>query len=404
MKDITRLAIVDPNDATRGSLKNLLLGLDAVWLEAESGRYDGICETLDQSRPDLALVSLDADPPTALAVIGRLTHEQPEMAVMAVSSSQEGGLILQAMRNGAREFLSHPLRLEEFVAALDRVRSSGGGEAKGGGKVRSNRIIAVAGVAGGVGCTSLAVNLGCALAAEERNSVTVIDLDMALGDADVWLDILPDYTIQDVAENLSRLDYSLLKRSLTRHACGAFLLPRPVQMEEMTLMTADDLRRVVALLKATFTHLVIDLDKSYGPLAQTVLDAADDILLVCQLDLPCLRNVVRVTQFFDQQEHNADKVRVVLNRMGLNDRQISLNKALETIGREVFWKLPNDYLTMVESRNNGVPLIEGAPQARITESIADLARRLDGQDPVSPAGRGTKKAGGLFRFLTAAAK
>ncbi|MEM9703270.1 MAG: AAA family ATPase [Planctomycetota bacterium] len=402
MNDVTRLALVDPDDRTRRDVKNLLLGLDMVWLEAETGRYDGFEETVAQSRPDLALVALDGDPQRALTLVNRITHEVPDCTVLTVSSSQEGSLILQAMRAGAKEFLSHPLRIDDFVAALDRIRQAGGHGGEDGKPVRGNRVIAVAGVSGGVGCTSLAVNLGCALAERAANSVTVIDLDLALGDADVWLDIIPDYTIQDVAENLSRLDYSLLKRSLTRHDCGAFLLPRPVQMEEMVTMGAEDLKRVIALLRATFSHLVLDIGKSYGALDQTVLDAADDILLVCQLDLPALRNVVRVLQYLDLQDQNAPKVKIILNRMGLTDRQISVSKAMETIGREVYWKLPNDYGTMIESRNNGVPLITHAPTSRLTESVRGLAAKLDGIDKtaVSPAAGSSKS---LFRFLSKSA-
>ena len=67
----------------------------------------------------------------------------------------------------------------------------------------------MAGASGGVGSTSLAVNLGCALAADEANSVALIDLDMSLGDADVFLDTIPDYTLADVAQNVSRLDFAL---------------------------------------------------------------------------------------------------------------------------------------------------------------------------------------------------
>ena len=404
MNDVTRLALVDPDDRTRRDVKNLLLGLDMVWLEAETGRYEGFAETVAQSRPDLALVALDGDPQRALALVGRITHEIPDCTVLTVSASQEGSLILQAMRAGAKEFLAHPLKIDDFVAALDRIRTAKGGGGEDGKPARGNRVVAVAGVGGGVGCTSLAVNLGCALAENDRNSVTVIDLDLALGDADVWLDIIPDYTIQDVAENLSRLDYSLLKRSLTRHGCGAFLLPRPVQMEEMVSMGAEDLKRVISLLRATFSHLVIDIGKSYGALDQTVLDAADDILLVCQLDLPALRNVVRVLQYLDLQEKNAPKVKIVLNRMGLTDRQISVSKAMETIGREVYWKLPNDYGTMIESRNNGVPLITQAPAARLTESVRGLAAKLDGA-AAEVSAAAARPAGGLFkRFLSAAGK
>src|SRR5438132_12798535 len=154
-------------------------------------------------------------------------------------------------------------------------------------------MITIAGAARRLGCTSLAINLACVLAQNPKNSVAVIDLDLALGDSDVWLDIIPDYTIQDVAENITRLDYSLLKRSLTRHDCGVFLLPRPVHLDDNLLITADQLRRVIALLKSTFTHLVIDTSKSFGTLDMAAMGVAQTVLLVTQLDLPCLRNVVR---------------------------------------------------------------------------------------------------------------
>ena len=238
-----------------------------------------------------------------------------------------------------------------------------------------------------------------------QNSVTIIDLDFALGDADVWLDIIPDYTIQDVAENITRLDYSLLKRSLTKHDCGAFLLPRPVQMEADTRINPEQLRRVIALLKATFTHLVIDISKSYNALDLAAMQSSDVVLLVSQLDLPCLRNVVRLMQFFDSIDELSAKVRVVVNRLGLEDSQISLNKALETIGREVYWQIPNDYPTIIESRNNGIPLVTQAPRAKITKAIELLAKNL-GQSidtRVEPVDE-KKQRKGLFRFLSGSAK
>lgn len=400
MKNVVRVAIVDPNDSTRGQLKDLLLGLDQVWLDADCSRYEFFTDVVSQSHPDIALISLDADPPKALALVAKLTQELPGTSVLVMSNSQEGSLILQAMRNGAKEFLNFPLNIEDFLAALDRIRQIGGGQ-NGDGRVRSSQVITVTGVGGGVGCTSLAINLACILAQNERNSVALIDLDLALGDADVWLDIIPDYTIQDVAENITRLDYSLLKRSLTKHSCGAFLLPRPVQMENTTAITPDELRRVLTLLKATFTHLVIDVSKSYGALDLAAMEASDAVLLVTQLDLPCLRNVVRMMSFFDQRETLAEKIQIVVNRLGLEDSQISLNKALETIGREITWEIPNDYATMVDSRNNGVPLISLAPKAKVTKALEKMARSFDGSDSkaIDPADE-KKSRKGLFSFLS----
>ncbi|MGH7199610.1 MAG: AAA family ATPase [Planctomycetaceae bacterium] len=400
MNTVVRLAIVDPSDATRNSLKNLLLGIDMVWLEAECSRYEFFTDVINQTKPDIALVSLDSDAVKGLALVAQISQELPECSVVTISSSHEGSLILQAMRNGAKEFLNFPVRLEDFLAALDRIQQAKGG-GSGEGKVRSSRVITIAGAGGGVGCTSLAINVACSLARQERNSVAVIDLDLALGDADVWLDIIPDYTIQDVADNITRLDYSLLKRSLTRHDCGAFLLPRPVQMEETAPITPDELRRVVALLKATFTHLVVDVSKNYGPLDLAAMEVSDVTLLVTQLDLPCLRNVVRLMQFFDQHDGLPEKIKVVVNRLGLEDSQISLNKALETIGRDIHWQIPNDYATMVESRNNGVPLLMQAPKAKLTKAIENLAQSIGQEEPLAETASGEPRAKrkGLFSFL-----
>jgi pilus assembly protein CpaE len=81
---------------------------------------------------------------------------------------------------------------------------------------------------------------------------------------------------------------------------------------------------------------------------------------------------------FGNMKGVADKVKIVVNRVGLDNGNISLKKAQDTIGREIFWQLPNDYRTMVEVRNNGVPLVEQAPKAAITQAVVNLANALSG--------------------------
>ena len=109
------------------------------------------------------------------------------------------------------------------------------------------------------------------------------------------------------------------------------------------------------------------------------IEGASRVVLVTQLDLPCLRNVVRLMMSFEEIEGLQNKVEIVVNRAGLDSGQISLKKAKETLGREIFALLPNDYRTMVEVRNNGVPLISQAPKAAITQAMRDLAGKLEGE-------------------------
>jgi pilus assembly protein CpaE len=279
MSNVLRLAIVDPNDAKREALKGMLLGMDMIWLEAECSRYEFFGDVVAQTNPDIGLVAVDHDPARGLDLVGRLGASSPECAVLVVSSSNDGNLILRVLRAGAKEFLTQPVRIEDLLAALGRISERRFGRS-GDNKPRGSQVIAVAGAIGGVGTTSIAVNLGCALARNERNSVALVDLDLCLGDADVFLDTIPDYTLVDVAQNVTRLDFSLLKRSLTKHSSGLYLLPRPVQLEDVALITPDDLQRVIGLLKATFTHLVLDLSKGYNALDLVALEMASSVLLV----------------------------------------------------------------------------------------------------------------------------
>ena len=399
MSNVLRLAIVDPNDSTRDALKGMLLGMDMIWLEAECSRYEFFADVVAQTNPDIGLVAIDEDREKGLELVEHVTENSPQCDVLVVSSSTDGNLILRAMRAGAKEFLTQPVRLEDLLAALGRISERRFG--RGDNRPRGSQVITVAGAIGGVGTTSLAVNLGCALARNEKHSVALVDLDLCLGDADVFLDTIPDYTLVDVAQNVTRLDFSLLRRSLTKHSSGLFLLPRPVQLEDIPLVTADDLQRVIGLLKATFTHLVIDLSKSYSPIDMVALETATQILLVTQLDLPCLRNAVRLMTSFNQMEGLADKVKIVINRVGLEAGQITIKKAQDTIGREVFWQLPNDYRTMSAARNNGVPLIEQAPKAAITQAIVDLADALcgSGEQPSDQSASRRSGWGRLFEGL-----
>jgi len=400
MSNVLRLAIVDPNDATRDMLKSTLLGMDMVWLEAECSRYEFFADVVEQTTPDIGVVNIDQDPQKAIELMGMLRQQSPECSILVISSSSDGQIILGAMRAGAKEFLTQPIGVEDLVGALERI---GMQRNKRGGKTRGCTMIAVAGSTGGVGATSVAVNLGCALSADPANSVALVDLDLSLGDADVFLDAIPDYTLVDVAQNISRLDFTLLKRSLTKHSSGLYLLPRPVQLQDTSLITPEDLQRVFGLLKATFSHLIIDLSKGYSKLDMVALEAANHVLLVTQLDLPCLRNVVRLLMSFEEVDNLKEKTKIVVNRVGMGNGQISLKKAQETVGGEIFWQLPNDYRVMVEVRNNGVPLIEQAPRAGITQSIVTLGETLCGTTEATNEegedGEAAQKSGWLGRLV-----
>jgi pilus assembly protein CpaE len=400
MKDVQRIAIVDPSDATREPLRNLLLGVESVWLEAECSRYEFFIDVARQSSPDAVVITLDSDHNKALQLIQQLTSEFPAMPILTVSARGDGQSILQALRAGAKEFLTAPVVLEELLLAMQRLRQGRGAALDGSGTANGTArteslVVSIVGSRGGVGCTSLAVNLGCNLAQEKVYNVALVDLDLALGDADVALDLIPDYTLADVAMNIERLDMTFLRRSLCKHPSGLSLLPHPVQMEDIELIHPDHLARVINLLRASYTHLVFDLSKRFTPTDLTAMRMSDVILLVAQLELTSLRNAVRMLHTLGNEDGLRDKVKVVMNRVGSDDCDITLAKAEETLGRPIFWQVPNDYRSVLGARNAGVPLLTHAPRSKTHLSLVGLASALNGKS-ASDAPR--KERRGFFSF------
>jgi pilus assembly protein CpaE len=373
---------VDPSDTTREELRNVLLGLEQIWLEAECSRYEFFYDVIAQSQPDVVMISLDSDQNKALHLISTLSAEAPELPILAVSARGDGQAILQALRSGAKEFITAPVVMEELMRAIQRLQRPSSGVVSRQGEVVNTRVesqvIAILGSRGGVGCTTLGVNLGATMAQDSSLSVALVDLDLALGDADVALDLVADYTLADVALNVDRLDMQFLRRSLSRHSSGLSLLPHPVQMEDASLIREDQLQRVIGLLRASYSHLILDLSKSFSPNDVTCLHLADTILLVAQLELSSLRNVVRMLMTLSADEAVAQKVKIVLNRVG-RDNDISVAKAEETIGKPIFWQIPDEPKSINEARNDGKPLIEAAPKSKAQGAFQGLTDNLLGR-------------------------
>jgi len=396
-----RIAIVDPSDYTRDPLRSLLLGVDFVWLESECSRYEFFTDVISQSIPDLVIVVLDADRTRALNTVSQLAATYPQLPILTISNDHQA--LLQSLQRGAKYFLTQPVGLEELLGALRRTQSelglapSGTFNAVSGGQQARAHVIAFMGSRGGIGCTSLAVNLGATLAAQPNSSVVLIDQDMALGDADISLDIMPDHTLADLALNIERLDMNFLKRSLVRHeATGLQLLAHPLQINDIGVIHEDHIGRIINLLKISHSHLILDLSKALVPTDLAALRAADQIVLVAQLELASLRNVVRLLMALSNEEGLSEKVRIVMNRVGADyaEGDISLKKAEETIGKPIFWQIPNDSKPMLGARVAGVPLLQHAPRCRAQQSLSGLAQALFGGP--EPMAAETPRASGNF--------
>ena len=390
-----RIAIVDPNEASRESLRTMLLGVDFVWLEAECARYEYFFDVIKQASPDLVIVALDGDKNKALGMVGQLATDYPRLPILTVSADSQA--LLQSLQRGAKHFLTQPVTLEELVGALRRSLTdapqtgSRPGTGPAAGQKASGEIISVLGSRGGIGCTSIAVNLAATLAAHPDNTVALIDLDLAMGDADIAIE-LPgndNLSMGDLARNIERLDMNYLKRALVKHPeTGLSVLRHPLEIHEIGGIHEGHVERILNLLKISYTHLILDLSKALLPTDLMALRMSHQVLLIAQLELSSLRNVVRLIHSLSPEGDLGDKIRVIINRAGsdLTEDGITAKKAEEVIGKPIFWQVPNEAKPMIGSRVNGQPLIKFAPKSKVQQSFQGLVQALTGKAPAADPG------------------
>jgi pilus assembly protein CpaE len=210
---------------------------------------------------------------------------------------------------------------------------------------------------------------------------------------------MDNISIADLARNIERLDMSFLRRALVRHeGTGLAILRHPLEIGDIGVIHEGHVERVLNLLKISYSHLVIDLSKSLLPTDLMALRMADLILLTAQLELSSLRNVVRLIHWLGGEEGIAEKVRVVVNRVGSEsvEEGIGLKKAEEVIGKPIFWQIPNDPKAMIAARVAGAPLVKYSPKSKAQQAIDGLARTICGK-PSSPSSMEMKtKIGRLF--------
>jgi pilus assembly protein CpaE len=374
MKDAIRVILVDPTDDSRLTLLRVISGVSELWLAEVCGAYQGAARRVAEINPDLTIVVMDSNPEQAFNLIQSIIQECPNVVVLPASKHHDTSVILKVIRAGAREFLTLPTGPDELLESVNRLitkRVEKPEETN-----RGPQLITVTAAAGGVGCTSLAVNLATTLAKSSEHETILVDFDLMFGSIDACLDLVTDNTLQGIVQNVDRLDQTLLKRSLTRHPSGLYMLPHPTAMEDSAKVDPEALRRVLMMLKATFPTVIVDTSKGLQSSDFLAFEMADVILMVVQLDLTCLRNTARLLHLFQQFEGLTERVRLVINRSGSHESEISLKKAEETLQMPISWQIPNSTKAYHAARAKGVPLDEVAPGSKPHQAILEIARTL----------------------------
>ena len=330
----------------------------------------------DQSKADLLFFQLGQnaaeDLQQALAAVQSGIADE----VFLISGVADPKILMPAMRAGVKEFFTQPLDAAEIRGALDRFKERHAQDT-GRRDSKNGSIISIFGSKGGVGTTTVAVNLAVSLAQrQDKKQVALLDMNTLFGEIPLFLEMAPKFHWGEITKNIERLDGQFLMNTLTPHKTGVQVLPSPAYLNGHVRPTPETMNRLLALMKQMFDYVIIDAGQSTDDTSIKVLEVSDMLMLITILSLPCLANTNKLLRSLTDMGYvPRDKIKVVLNRY-IKKSEISLNDAEAGIGRELFWVVPNDYDTSMSSINSGKPLLNVAPGASITKSFIELAKWL----------------------------
>jgi pilus assembly protein CpaE len=323
-------------------------------------------------RPDAAIVAVEPDPAAAFALVERLGAEGVKAVV--VGPEKDADLILRAMRAGASEY--------SIAADLDHLVHAARGLLRPAGDPSLGRVTTVFAPKGGVGATTLAVNLAGCL--EKRGGrACVLDLDLEMGDVLSFLDLTGSYGVADVIANLHRLDRDLLESSLPRHRSGIHVLAQSNKIEDAETVDPPALGRLIDFLRRHYRHVIIDGARGFGELPLAALDASHRILLVVTQEIPAIRNARRCGDLFRRLGYGEDRVRLVVNRHHKKAR-IPDDLLSETVGLRIAARVGNDYGAVDRAIHAGALLADGSGRSPLAEELESLANLVSDAISESP--------------------
>lgn len=335
----------------------------------------------DPLPPDILILEMSDEPARDFEYLGRTKAAGGAREFFLTSKTASPDVLIQALRLGVKEFFPQPVNEADVRAALSRVRDREVSPAPTvSGPQRKGQIINVFGGKGGVGTTTIAVNLADSMARiEPQPAVALIDMNRLFGEIPLFLGMDHVFNWVDVSKNIARLDATYLSSILYRHRSGLRVLPSPDRVDDTFMVTPQIIETLLRFMRTMFDFIVIDSGQSVDDISKMILRLSDKVLLVSVLSLPCLINVKKILNTFRNMGYPPEpNVELVVNRFERRSI-ISLKEAEESMGKKAFWIVPNDFQLSMNAVNQGKPLSLVDGNAEITKAIRDMAAAVAGR-------------------------
>ena len=368
-QETIRILIVDDIAETRESLKKMLYFEPDMEVVGTARNGQEAIELAGKYQPHVVLMDINMPGLDGISASRRITDQVPYAQIVMMSVQSETDYMRRSMAAGARDFLTKPFTMDEMISTVRRVynmsahlrtqvpeQQTGYTETAVAAPQAGGRLVAVYSPKGGVGCTTLAINVATAMTLADKSArVAIVDCKTQFGDVKIALDMSAGRSILDLVDNMDDLDRDLLESAMVSdERSGLRALLAPPKPEQADLVESGHVRTILERLKNMFDYVIVDMGSTLRELELAVFDQVDRIMLVATPDLPTITNVRHFFELIEALDYPREAVLLVLNRSdsnsGLNARMIENH-----LKHQVFAEVPAEDRIVLYSVNHGIP-------------------------------------------------
>jgi pilus assembly protein CpaE len=390
------LLVASPDEHFREVVRDNLLNLQnakvaAEYPEVATNLYIRVLQDLERHRDAALVMDLASDAEGGLKALERVKQAAPDLYVIASNYSADSETVIGSLRAGANDFLVQPLKRVEFRDAMMRLERAPRRASSTVSKL--GKVYTFIGSKGGVGTTTMAVNYASVLA-QRKQRVVLLDLDWTANDCGMQIGATPQYTLQEVGENLSRMDPALFEGLVTRDPLGFFLVGPPDAPEHRAYFTEPMFREFANFLVEKYESIVIDGGRWIADeVTLAALQSSTVIFLVITQEFPSIRNAQRYIAALVRLGFGQDQLKIVVNGYAKRNspNYATLEQIQQTLNQPAFYGIPNSPAALA-SINRGRPFVtdrQSAPELdRAFRAFVDKATGVMRAKTTSAAANG----------------
>ncbi|MFN8635834.1 MAG: AAA family ATPase [Chloroflexota bacterium] len=367
---------LDGQESDVGAITELLEEEPTFKVTESAAGYGEAARAAHKGDVDLVVVDEVAGDPAA--VVEQLDQAAPEIPVIVLLDVENAANAQACILAGARAYMLRPVEPAELIDLIQRIYDKEDRRRRKmqpAGSNKAGRVIAVHGPKGGVGTTTVAVNLAVALYQQTRLRVVLVDGSLLSGDVAVAMNIANENSIADVVAHVRELDGDLLNDTLLKHGSGIWVLPAPSELERAEVINGEETTAVLAALRQFYDIVVVDTASRPDEHLLAALDQSDVVLVVCTPEIASLKNAARFLALAHELGYGDEKLKLTINRLSSHG-SIPLKDIESNLRHKMAYGLPSDGIPVIEALNAGEPVVLMRPSARIAREIRSVAGEL----------------------------